>query len=578
MAEPKWTDPQKDAIESRGRDVLVSAAAGSGKTAVLTERLFRTLSEDRVDLSRVLVVTFTVKAAEELRARVRERLEQAVASSPDDAFLASQLQAIGTAKISTIDSYCKSLIDERFSSLGLPAGTSIIQEQEERALWEKILPPLLDETLKKDPESGKYLSSLGDTTERRVNALLDLYSALLRYPDPVGKLASCAEDFGKAAENGLAGSVWWELLKDRFSAIVDHFHPFMEQAVSDCDADPALDRARGGAYRAILSTLEKISAALKTGKPEALWDAVLSFEDVSFCGIKFEKDARTALHAELRDKFRKTIKEWRTDFFAKHRSENAKSEFADCKKAAKALLAVLRPFRERELEEKKRRRVLSFNDMEQYARILLIGEDGEPTDAAREISDRLDAVFIDEYQDTSPIQDAVFSAIAGKGRRFLVGDVKQCIYKFRSADPRIFQSYRKREDFRNVMLADNFRSEQRIVDFVNAVFDRIFSFGDLDYDPALDALKCHPNTGSLLPVRGVSVEAGGEAAFIAAEIEKIRREEAEKEKEPSIAVLFRSSKNTDGEKIAELAQRLRAKGIPCSAPTDSVFFKKKEVL
>ena len=581
----KWTDEQKEAIKAGVSNILVSAAAGSGKTAVLTERLLRRLTDENHpdDLSRMLIVTFTIKAAGELRDKIRRKLEEAIAADGGQSRLNDQLVKLPSAKISTIHSFCYHAVSSNFSLLGLPAGMTVDEGNEIGRIEKEVMTSIIDEFSAKHPAFASLCRTLASVNEEEkvLSPLLSLYDSILSFPDPFSLFDSfTASTKGIDAEN-FSDSVWWDRFSDAFSPLLDHASLFCRSVLDDIpDADTKNAAIVAGNYRAFLACVEDAKAALKAKN----YPLLLKFPD-SFpraAALKNASDPALIEDKERLSDFKKKFKANCQKLLA-YPPESFARSFEETAEKIALLGAFYQEFDSAFAEEKKRRRLLSFSDLEQYTYRLFVGPDGKPTEAAKETAQSFDHIFIDEYQDTNPVQDAIFAAISNGNNRFMVGDVKQSIYAFRGADPTIFESYRTNAGFRQIGLADNFRSESRVIEFVNTVFDRVFEVNrdHFRYDPTKDALRCNadPEKDDRTPVRIVGTDSPSHTALFLAE--EIRRLIEAGEKPEDIAVLYRGLGREDSQShktVRELVSLLDGFGISHTPVTSAKFFDKPEIM
>lgn len=483
----KWTDAQLDAINSRDRTMLVCAAAGSGKTATLTERIIRRLTDktNPSDISRMLVVTFTRNAATELREKIYKALSAELERDPTDKFLSLQLMKLPDARISTIHSFCFDIVKRNAAKLGL--GTSVrigdTAENEIRArrVMEEVVYDFYDREAAEESAfdfamlSESITSAKGEGTLSEI--FLSLYKKLCSYAGGAATLSNVAGDYERVCQNDFFDTRYGEIYKEELVLKLEGFshkygicinclrdendsHPYLAALYSDLEYIKRVLTAADSGYSAVKCmidgcTFQKLGT-VKRGS------ATVASENA--------KILRSELKAEMK-RF--------AEMFAYTPSEldNAAAKTATL---SKTLSKVLCEFEQRFREEKKDAGVLDYNDLEYYALRALYDGD-ERSEAAKELEALTDEIYIDEYQDVNEVQDKIFSAISNGHNLFMVGDVKQSIYSFRGGEPSIFtarrDSYEKYDREKNtsaapcaVFMQNNFRCDSTVVDYVNGIF------------------------------------------------------------------------------------------------------------
>lgn len=617
----EWTGAQREAIETRDKTLLVSAAAGSGKTTTLTERVIRSLTDplNPCDVSRLVIVTFTVAAANDLKAKLSAALNDAIRERPGDRRLPEQLLLLPDADIGTIDSFCRRLVTEFSDRAGLSPSYRVADPAEEKHLLRSVLSPYIDRLFAGEEPSVATADEFCDFVSHLVESrnqddlseiVLTVHEQVENVPEGANKLGVFAgyieEACNRPPEETVFGSVLLRRLAERCR---DAVLP-AEECLSDLAGEP--DSVR----EALAPPLSyALSAARELSAPGVTYDAARAL--VLELGTKDS----SPLNANYRKKF---VKEADPDFLNRAKTflvslrDDMEATFLPLFSATSeewqaearvhapisALLArLIRRFGELVAEEKRKRNVASFADVERAALRVLVAPDGTKTDIARDVSSRYDAVFVDEYQDVNPIQHAIFEAISNERNRFLVGDVKQSIYSFRRADPSVFIRLKREfpalEDAgaspaATIFLSDNFRCDKPVIDFVNGVFDALFgAAGDsIGYLPA-DRLGFAKNPASCLPTpvkpvvrmfKKAEPDANGtlppddeECAWVADEIVRLtktgRRPDGSPIKPEDVAILLRVA---DGKAAAFRAALVR-RGIPASVETNENFFDSPEI-
>lgn len=498
-----WTEEQRQVIELRDRNILVSAAAGSGKTAVLVERIKQRIldREHPVDIDRMLVVTFTNAAAAQMKERVARALEQEVKEHPADVRLQQQSALVQNAQITTIDSFCLYVIRNHFHEIGMEPDFRIADEGELKLLREDVLTRSMEQCYEEQEEgflqlAGAYGTSRSDEPLREM--ILQLYRYAQSYPWPHQWLRSAAADYCISTPEELQASPWAEAactygkkmlrgLLARAEAYLDVCReadgPFMYEAACQRDVEQLEALAQLESYEGIAGGLQQLSFAT-LGRSKAFEGDT---EKQEF--VKAERKAVKDMAAKLRE-----------EFFSRS-MEQQLEQIRAIRPVAEALVQVTLRFSEDFARRKQEKNIVDFGDLEHFAlRILVDEETGEPTAVAKEFAAVYEEIMIDEYQDSNYVQETILRAIsrekAGQNNIFMVGDVKQSIYRFRLARPELFMekydTY-SREDgpCQRIDLHKNFRSRREVLDCTNEVFCHIMKrdLGGVEYDGAA-ALYC----------------------------------------------------------------------------------------
>ncbi len=592
------TAEQKLAVEARGGDLLVSAAAGSGKTRVLVERLMgRVCGPERRDVDEFLVLTFTKAAAGEMRSRILRDLSARLAQDPKNAHLRRQMTLIYQAEITTIDAYCAALVRENAHLCGLSGDFRIADETETALLQDQILEDLIEEGYEDEEPEFLLLCdtlALGRDDRRLREIVLNLYEALQSHADPMRWVDQVLLELDP--ENiGDPGETRWgrELMEDA-AAQADFAVRSLGDALEEIRKDGALLNAYGTAFQADQDAAYRIREAAK----KQHWDQVIqALTDTPVLKLKalrgYEDKAMQNRLKNCRDrwkKIRETLQE-RFDSSAEEVREDLRALYP----VAQGLFRLLRQFEERFQEEKRRRNLADFADLEHAAAGLLRAPDGCPSELAFQLSTRYAEVMVDEYQDINECQDAILSAL-GRENLFYVGDMKQSIYRFRLADPRIFlEKYLwfplteqpELSGASKVLLNRNFRSRASVLEACNFLFSRIMrsETGELDYtkkealypgrdfggeDPPPELLIADCTGSRALPEEQRVPSAQVEAALVARRIRQLLDEGALisdggsfRPVEPGdIVILLRSPAG----RAPAFEAALRQEGVPCVSP------------
>ena len=489
---PNWTDEQLAAIEQRDGSLLVSAAAGSGKTAVLVERVLRRLTDARapVDIDRFLLVTYTNAAAAEMRGKIADAVTARLGEHPDDLRLRRQLLLVHRAQITTVHAFCLNLAREQFAALNLIPDFRIGDEGELAELMEETMEDVLEAGYDREAEDFLALSDLlsaGRDDRRLSQVVLEVFQKIQSHAEPDAFLDRVAAMF--TAEGGTAPH--HAVLLEEAREAAEYGLSSLRLARAELEQDAAL----GAAYMPAFTADEAHARALLDAIGQG-WDAaVQAAGDVTFDRLGtargYEDKAFQEYIKGLRQNWKDAAERIRTRLLP---ADSAREE-RDRALAAPAMLALIRTVRAFSAAfsaEKLRRGLVDFGDLEHFA-VRLLWKDGRPTDLAKTVAAGFDEIMVDEYQDTNGVQEAIFRAVSREGRNlFFVGDVKQSIYGFRLANPYIFLSkYRAWPDAaeavsgqpRRLNLTRNFRSRAGVLDAVNYIFRQVMSeaVGDLAY-------------------------------------------------------------------------------------------------
>ncbi len=493
-----FTKEQQQVIDTRNRNLLVSAAAGSGKTAVLVERIIQMIlnKEHPVDIDRLLVVTFTNAAAAEMRERIRQAIDRELAVDPFNEHLQKQAALLHKAQITTIDSFCLFVIRNHFHEIGLDPGFRVADEGELKLLQQDTLNELLEQEY--DAADTKFLQCVeyftgGSNDQLLMQYIEKLYDFAESYPWPEDRLLGCMEDYKIADVEELNGTQWCRYLTSHVRFMLEELAGKLRQAcrLSERPAGPYM-------YGELL---EKEAEMLEqASKKETYQEQYEVMEKITFGRLPSKKDdsvdpALRVMAQQLRNEVKKQIEKLKGDFLLRS-PEQALAQMQRACPMVEELVSLVLTY-ERMLTQKKREaNIIDFGDMEHLAlQILLTKEDGEivPTKAAKEYRECFDEILIDEYQDSNLVQEYLLTAVSGeqdgRNNRFMVGDVKQSIYKFRLARPELFMekyhTYTKEEsDCQRIDLHKNFRSRREVLEGVNTLFQKIMGqeLGGIVYD------------------------------------------------------------------------------------------------
>ena len=612
MGEVVWTPAQKEAIDSRGYSIAVSAAAGSGKTAVLTNRIIERVCAEDGDISRILVVTFTKAAAAELVSRIADALSKKLAENTENAHIRKQSLLVSSAQISTIHSFCLDLIRTNFQKLNIPPDFSAGDEAEINLMMSEIAEELIEDyfegTLAPDEEAiedfGAFADLFGDVarTDQLSKTLISLYLSVFPTVDSLDRIEHFRALAEKAAKDGFDGTPWELCAREYLLQLLSHYSRIYEDAVQRARSDKKF--AKPLAQIAFeWDEIEKLRTSLEKGIPyREIYPMICSLQSAfgKLTGISGDMHLKTFMK-KFRSDFKDHLKKIAPKYYS-YSEESLKACFIATEEAMRKLGCFLRTFDKRFSEEKKRRKVITFNDMELFAFRLLYDKDkNAPTELALSLRDAYDEIYIDEYQDTNELQDTIFRLISKENNRFNVGDIKQSIYSFRGAKPDIFSElldsrpkYRDgmEENQAKIFLSQNFRSSTEILEFCNGVFDKLMNAKEVRYGEderlypgrglhtAVPEMYLIPKTSSNSGNSGddEAEEMIGEADFVASKIEFLLKNETKADGTPlkcsDIVILLRSTSNA----AKAYEDALTARGIPCKNSGDKEFFESPEVL
>ena len=493
-----WTQEQQKVIDLRNRNILVSAAAGSGKTAVLVERIITMLTKDEppVDVDRLLIVTFTEAAAAEMKERIRLAIEKKLMEYPDNEHLKQQATLIHNAQITTIHSFCLSVIRDHFHAIDIDPGFRIGEEGELKLLRHDVLEEVLEE--KYQEGNKRFLDfasgySTGRNDKKIEDLILKIYEFSRSYPDSDAWLDSCVkayeiEDLEAFEESNVIKKILQDVQKnlEDAKALVE----FAMQTALSIDGPAAYEAA----LEKDLIVIEDLQSA-RTYRQQSE-----AFANVKWARLPVNKD-KTVSEEKITQvkKLREMVKGVVKNIAAQYFYETPEAMIEDmnlCAPAMEELADLVRLFGSRFEEKKRSQNMIDFSDMEQYALRILTQKTEKgfvPSPVALEYQKQYQEIMIDEYQDSNLIQEAILTSVStcrsGRYNIFMVGDVKQSIYRFRLSKPELFlekfYTYNIEESqTQRIDLHKNFRSRKEVLESVNAIFGRIMTekLGGIVYD------------------------------------------------------------------------------------------------
>jgi len=493
-----WTNEQTEAIESRSKNLLVSAAAGSGKTALLIERIRQMVVNENKDVDKLLVLTFTRAAAAEMKMRLRKALTQELEKPETDKLrILNQLTHLSRASISTLHAFCRKVIREYFQEAGIDPEFTMGSESELAIMKDEAITAVFDEAY----------DALGETEETAFSQLIDLYTSN-RNDDLLKEMVIKCQTFLNSIPNAEAWSrqklsdldmteeayhksIYYAIIQAEQKDQIKAAALFVKMALKNCTEDFKKATAQ---LEEDAQKISHLSTFLNQGEPLR----AVHFEDIlakRYSGnAKSDKETNEKIKG-YRNKAKEALKVAKTFVF---QPEDGLALLRKMQGPVQNFYELTQKFDQKFKEKKRERNILDFNDLEQLTLKILQNEV-----IAQEFQNRYAYVFLDEYQDTNEVQEAIVQKIARKDNYFMVGDVKQSIYGFRQADPSIFlrkyQQFKTQKQTTNqlITLSQNFRSSRSVIDTVNFMFEHLMTrdFGGIDYDARAKLYKGLPNEG-----------------------------------------------------------------------------------
>ena len=535
MSEVSWTKEQKQAIEEKGTNLLVAAAAGRGKTAVLVERIIHKIIDEKMDIDKMLVVTFTNAAASEMRERILDAIYKKIEENPEDIHMQRQITLLNKASICTIHSFCLDVIRNYFYEINIPANFQIGSSAEMELLKQETLEELLEEKyIKKDENFLKlidtYASYRGD--ENLKDLILKIDSQIQSSPFPKDWLEEKVEMFNlkDKLEQDFSQTIWGKILLKELKEELTEAILKLEKIEANLRKYIELEKYAN----VILSDINEIEKIINVinRKDENAWNQIYEATKIKdFAKWPIDKKITIDYKNEAKDarnKIRKAVNSSLEKIMV-YSSKDANETINDMYPILKSLKDIILEFEEKFKENKLKKNRIDFHDIEHYAlEILIKEEDGKyvPSNIAKEIQERFEEIAIDEYQDSNLVQEYILNSVSRGNNIFMVGDIKQSIYRFRQARPELFlekyRNYSKIEEVENsnnakgeeknenikheleemtqkgqmmqketsqmrhrkIQLFKNFRSRAEVLEITNWVFEQIMSekLGDVEYN------------------------------------------------------------------------------------------------
>ncbi len=604
------TESQRSAIDIRDSSLIISAGAGSGKTAVLTQRILERICDEKDDctIKDFLIVTFTNAAAKELSDRMRKKLTERAAEYPGNKKIARNLALLPLAKISTINSFCYELVRTNFHKVGLAASVRICDETEIGVIKQKIISEVVEEAFDTDGDNGAFITAYEIFSSAKndtgfIETLLNLHRNLTNLPDIDFYCQKVLDSYQSCYDSEeFFLSFFGKILKEKTADFFESTRQGLEKLISACAGDGALTAKYLPSLQQEYDFVRLVMSELDGG-----YDGVRQL----LCEYKPSRlgTVKTCENPVLKETVKNSkklfcdgIRDFKNEFYCAD-TELLRKSATDTKKVLSCLFDLVKRFDRKLSARKKKLGIIEFSDCERLTKSLLV-ESTEPfrvTALARSLRESFKEIYIDEYQDVNPLQDMIFRAISRENAdgveksRFMVGDVKQSIYRFRGASPDIFMGYR--DSFcdvkdagctKRIFMSNNFRCSKSVVEFSNFLFRKLmgdyYLKGDELIFSRLEQIPVTAKAHLLLThydseITGVHVSSDElEGAMIADKIKELTNNPKYRDSDGntydygSVAVLARSkSALKTYEKVFAL------KGIPVASDVGESFYGKKEI-
>ena len=497
-----WTDEQLEAIEESGSNILVAAAAGSGKTAVLVERIIQKLvtADHPIDIDEILVATFTNAAAEEMRNRIGLALEEAIKENPTSHHLKKQLSLLQKSSISTLHSFCTSVVRQYSYLIDVDPGFRIADEMEMELLKQEVVDELLEEYYgKEESDLSEFFTVVDMFSSDRNDAdvgdlILKLFTFAMQNPWPKAWLHRVADAYKMNETVKEENIEWLSFLKMEAKEQLLSFQREINRAIE-------IARESDGPYH-YLEALESDIVHIETALEKIpTWDHLQQYmttsklKSLSSKRVECNEDKKEAIKA-IRQQFRTQWNKWKKSWFSRNFAAHIE-DMATLYPAIQKVTELVIEFKERFEAVKREQALVDFSDLEHFCLEILLDESSTeeniiPSKVAHYYRNQFKEILVDEYQDINIVQETILSIISdqtGNGNMFMVGDVKQSIYRFRHAEPTLFiQKYKQFQEDptkgKRIDLARNFRSRKEVLSGANYLFKQIFDeqLGEIEYD------------------------------------------------------------------------------------------------
>ena len=490
----KWTYEQLQAINEKGENILVAAAAGSGKTTVLVERIINKIINENVDIDKILIVTFTNAAASEMRAKILDAIYKKIEENPNNTHLQRQITLLAKSNISTIHAFCLEVIKNNFYEIDVSPNFKIADTTELEIMRQEVLEDLFEEKYENYDKDfleliNTYTTYKSDDTLKEL--ILKIYKYIQSFPFPQKWLEESTNKFlleeNMSFEKTAWGDVLFRIAKEEINDAIIILKEQLEKIKYEED------------FNKFLITISEDIRKLEIIYNSSTWDELYNnLTNFKFDTWPRDKKAEETLREEIkqeRDKIKKNIDKIKEKIIICN-SEEAIQEMKEIFPIAEKMKNIIIEFSEKFAIAKKEKNIIDFNDIEHFAlKILIKEENGKNviSNVAKKYREKFVEIAIDEYQDSNLIQEYILTTISRGNNIFMVGDIKQSIYKFRQARPELFlekyENYKLKDDLKEndnlkIQLFKNFRSRKEVLDFTNLVFENIMQkeLGDIEYN------------------------------------------------------------------------------------------------
>ena len=481
-----WTKEQKKAIYQKGDNILVAAAAGSGKTAVLVERIINKIINEKIDVDKLLVVTFTNAAATEMRERVLDAIYKKLEKDPDNQMLQRQIVLLNKSHISTIHAFCLEVIKNNFYKTNISPNFRLANTPEIELLKMEVLEEVFDNLYEEKNEQfikliDTYCGYRSDDNLKEI--ILKIYKYIQSMPYPEEWLEKQVEKFNLNLEQDFSKTTWGNLLMEEAKEVIEESINTLKNVAKKLRLETDLNKW----YMIINDDIVRLEEILNM----KTWDEYyVKIQELKFKTWAQDRKIVSDLKdnaKSIRDKVKAKIDGLKSEIFI-YDSKQANNDIFAMYETLLEIKNVILKFISEYQKTKLQKNIIDFNDIEHLALQILVqkNEKGEykPTEVAKEYQNMFEEIAIDEYQDSNEIQEEILKQISRGNNIFMVGDVKQSIYKFRQAKPELFLQKYNTYDNNKIQLFANFRSRKNILDLSNVIFENIMSeeFGSIDYN------------------------------------------------------------------------------------------------